>query len=286
MLQRWRWSIAKAFGRVTVTVLRLASPSRVRRSNCSLGFWAAAGLAADLANRHLRLEPEVRAVDRVEVGGEIGARPLVADPLRGDAHVGAIRRVDHEVRPVDVDLDRPHPQRDAADDQRQRVGDGADVGVERVDVNRDPHHLGPVVVGPGDRGSDHGKAQRRALERPGEVDPADDVERMAAGAGGHVRGADQARAAAARIDLLGPAELRRGLPDRVLRAVVDPPQRAGQPRRHREVEVPEELVAVVTVELQGEGAEVAGQRIRRAGDEARRERPDLSGAGPAVRALR
>ena len=39
MLNRWRWSIWKALGRVTVTDFRFASPSRVRRSNWSRGFW-------------------------------------------------------------------------------------------------------------------------------------------------------------------------------------------------------------------------------------------------------
>ena len=57
-----------------------------------------------------------------------------------------------------------------------------------------------------------------------------------------------------------------------------------KPGRHREVEVAEELVAVVAVELQGEVAEGAGERVRGAGDEARVEGPDLARAGGAVRA--
>ena len=38
-LPRWRWSISKAFGRVTATDLMLASPGRVVRSKRRLGFW-------------------------------------------------------------------------------------------------------------------------------------------------------------------------------------------------------------------------------------------------------
>ena len=40
MLPRWRWSISKAFERVTLSDLMLASPGRVLRSNCSCGFFA------------------------------------------------------------------------------------------------------------------------------------------------------------------------------------------------------------------------------------------------------
>ena len=59
MLPRWLWSIANALGRVTASDLMLASPGRVRRSNCSVGFWPRAGVlaAAELPDRHLRLEP-------------------------------------------------------------------------------------------------------------------------------------------------------------------------------------------------------------------------------------
>ena len=42
-------------------------------------------LAAQLADRQLRFEREGRAVDRLEVGAEVGDRALVADALRVDA---------------------------------------------------------------------------------------------------------------------------------------------------------------------------------------------------------
>ena len=82
--------------------------------------------------------------------------------------------------------------------------------------------------------------------------------------------------------LLGAARVRRGGGDRGLRAVADPAQVAGEAGRHPEVEVAEELVAVVAVELQVEVAEGAGERVRRAGDEPRVERPHLARAGRAA----
>ena len=99
---------------------------------------------------------------------------------------------------VDVDLDRAHPDRDAADDARHRVGDGGHVGVERVDLERDPDDDDAVVVGAGERGRDRRQRERRAFERAGQVHPADRVEGVFAGAGGDVGRADQrgARAAA------------------------------------------------------------------------------------------
>ena len=59
---------------------------------------------------------------------------------------------------VDVDLDRAHPDRDAADDRGHRVRDGDDLGGQRVDVEGDPDDDDAVVVGTG---------QRRRDRRPG-----------------------------------------------------------------------------------------------------------------------
>ena len=140
MLPRWRWSISKAFGRVTESDLMLASPARVLRSNCRAGLAVRSGplAAAQLLDRHLRLEGQRRAVVDVEVGGEVGDRALVADPLRVDRERAAVGRVDHEVGSVDADPDRAHPDRDAADDRGTVSETATDVGVERVDVDRDP----------------------------------------------------------------------------------------------------------------------------------------------------
>ena len=59
-------------------------------------------------------------------------------------------------------------------------------------------------------------------------------------------------------------------------------QVGGQARRHREVELAEELIAVFAVELQGEGAEGAGGGVGGAGFQARVEGADLARALGAV----
>ena len=63
---------------------------------------------------------------------------------------------------VDVDLDRAHPDRDAADDRGHRVGDGDDLGVERVDVEGDADDDDAVVVGAGQGRGDRDEADSGA----------------------------------------------------------------------------------------------------------------------------
>ena len=154
---------------------------------------------------------------------------------------------------------------------------GADLGGLRIDMERDADHDDAVVVGAGQRRGDGGEAQRRALERTREVHLSDGVEGVAAGPGGDVRGPDLARRRAARTE---PARLvprfRAAAAIAGLRAVGDPAQGAGESRRHPEVEVAEELVAVITVEPQREAREVARRR------DARSPRPGAGGrAAPA-----
>src|SRR4051794_4513386 len=57
-------------------------------------------LPADLSDRELRPEPERRAVDRMEVGGEVGHGTLIADPSRIDRERQATGGVDREILPV------------------------------------------------------------------------------------------------------------------------------------------------------------------------------------------
>ena len=57
----------------------------------------------------------------------------------------------------------------------------------------------------------------------------------------------------------------------------------GQARRHCEIQLAEELIAIFAVELQGEGAEGAGGRVRGTRFQGRIERPDLARAFGAVR---
>jgi hypothetical protein len=74
----------------------------------------------------------------LEGRGEVGDGALVADSLGGDRVRVAVGGVDHEVRPVDIDLDRAQAQWDPADDRGGRFGVGEDVGVVRIDVEGDP----------------------------------------------------------------------------------------------------------------------------------------------------
>ena len=64
------------------------------------------------------------------------------------------------------------------------------MGVERVDVQGDADDDGAVVIGTGQGRGDRDQAERRSLERPGQVDPADRVEGVRSRARGDVGGAD------------------------------------------------------------------------------------------------
>ena len=163
-----------------------------------------------------------------------------------------------------------------------RVGDGADVGVERIDVNRDANHHDSIVIGTrqGRRHCDH--AQRGSLERARQEHLADRVEWMGARAGCDVGGTDLAAGGAARAGLLGPTRVLGSGRDRALRAVAEAAEARRQPRRHPEIEVAKELIAVFATQLQPEVGEVAGDRVRGPGDEAGVERALLAGTGPAV----
>ena len=143
-----------------------------------------------------------------------------------------------------------------------RVGDGPDLGGQGIDLKGDPDHDRAVVIGTGEGRGDRRELRGAPLKRPGEVHPAHGVKRVGTGAGGDVRGADLARGRAARGRLLGQAGVLRGCGDRCLGAVGDPAQITGEAGWHREVEVAQELVAVVAVELQVEVAEGSRSRDR------------------------
>src|SRR4051794_20581851 len=113
--------------------------------------------------------------------------------------------------------------------------------VERVDEERNSNDLGAVVVGAGDGRRDRDEAERRAAEGTGHVDGPADVEWMRARTGGDVRRPDlRARRTTLERDLAA-AELARGRGNGRLRAVAEPAQTAGEPRRHREIEVAQVL---------------------------------------------
>ena len=158
---------------------------------------------------------------------------------------------------------------------RDGVGDRAHLRGARIDVERDADDDDAVVIRSGQRGGDRREAEGRPFERPRQVHLPDRVERVASRPGGDVGRPDLGGGGTARGRQLGPAELLGGGQDRGFRTVGDAPQVAGEAGRHPEVEVAEELVAVVAVELQVEVRERTRVRIARSCLEARLEGTDL-----------
>ena len=171
-LPRWRWSIAKALERVTESDLMLASPARVFRSNCRLGSLVRAVGPWPPSWRIDIFGAKGSVAQLTAWKGEekLATVPWSPIPCEATEKGRAVGRVDHEVRLVDIDLDRAHPDRDPADDLGHGFGVGDHVGVERIDVQGDADDDGAVVIGAGQRRGDRDQAERRALEGPGEVD--------------------------------------------------------------------------------------------------------------------
>ena len=219
--------------------------------------------------REFGAEGQARAASHVEGGGDLRARALGGDQLRRDLLCGAVGRVEHELGVVHDHVHLAQPQRDAVLELRQGVGGGRDGGGARVDRDRRAHHDVAEVVGAGDRGRDHRKAERRPLVGAGQVDGALERERRRAGAGGDRRGPNAARVGATR-----------GRGHRVVagRDARDHPE---QPRRLLDRELVEVLFAVFAAERErelGEGAGCGRGGPRRARVERRVERP-RRGAG-------
>ena len=166
MLPRWRWSISKAFESVTESDLMLASPCAGPEVEAAAPGSRRGGSSCDrrAGGRHLRLEAERRAVDRMEVASEKSVTvPWSPIPWlsteKGEQLVGLIVKFGL----VDVDLDRAHPDRHAADDRRDRVGGGEDLCGLRVDVQGDPDDDDAVVVGSGEGRRDRDDARAARL---------------------------------------------------------------------------------------------------------------------------
>src|SRR5215213_4773891 len=77
-------------------------------------------------------EGQAGAVRNLVVPGQIGCPAFVAGQLGVDREVGAVGRVEREVRTVEVDQYRTHPQRDPAEDGRDRVSDSAQLRGDRI----------------------------------------------------------------------------------------------------------------------------------------------------------
>src|SRR5262245_9815174 len=105
---------------------------------------------------------------------------------------------------------------------------------------------------------------------------------MGAWAGGDVGGADLGGDWAAGVCLLCSALVVGCSHNRRLRAVGDAFEGAGEAVGHGEVEVAQELIAVIAIELQGEGGVIAGQWVQGACGQTRVEGAGLPWAGRAA----
>ena len=82
----------------------------------------------------------------------VAGRAFVAGDRAVDRERVAVGRVEGEVLAVEIDQDRAQPQRDAAEDLRQRVRDGRHLGGGRVDLSAIrtttlPRSYGPETAG-------------------------------------------------------------------------------------------------------------------------------------------
>ncbi len=116
-------------------------------------------------------------------------------------------------------------------------------------MQRHTHDHGAVIVGASQGRGDDREAEWRTLEWAGKIDLADCMERVGAWARGDVAGPDLARGGTAAAGLLRSAGTCSRGQDLRFGAVADPAQVTGEARRHLEVQVMEELIAVVAVEL-------------------------------------
>ena len=167
--------------------------------------------AAEHLGRELRPELELLAGEvwkASTTGKALNAARVVGSepPPRIDAvghQLPAAGRVDREVRAVRVDVDRADAELGAAEDVRDRVGDGPDPRRLRVDEEGDADDDGAEVEGACDGRRQHRQRERRALVGAREVGVALDLDRARAGAGADRRDADLALRRAARVFCLG-----------------------------------------------------------------------------------
>ena len=127
--------------------------------------------------------------------GRVGAAALEG---AGGGQFRAVGPVEGEFVPVDVDGDRADVELGAAEDVRDRVGDGVDLRRFGIEEERHPDDDGAEVEGPGERRGDDHERERRALVGAGEVGLAVDLQRRGAGAGGDRGDADLALVGTAR----------------------------------------------------------------------------------------
>ena len=144
----WLWSRIRALGRVTTACRRLASPSRPTRVARNFGFCARTVDLRPLMTlvKSLRAELEGAAIGGLErredregaergFGGRVGAAALERP---GRFELAAAGRVDREFLAVGVDVDRADVELGAAEDVRDLVRVGPDLGRFGIDEQRHP----------------------------------------------------------------------------------------------------------------------------------------------------
>ena len=278
--ERLPWSRISERGRIVAARAMFASPVCGTTTARSFGFFARRvapkrrkkifGLKSSFSQPLVEKAAETGLLEKAPGVGRVGA---AAEQRAAEAARRAARRVEREFVPVELHRNRADVERRAAVDVRDRVGLGPHLGGARVDAKRHPHHDRAEIERPGRGGGDHRQGERCALIWACEEDLAGDLDRRRAAAGGYLGLADQARVGTARVGrLVAAADTRRRGQHR-LRAVVDALQLRGQPRRQRDVDPFQLLVAVGAPDVHVQRAVSAGLLVGGARLEARVERP-------------
>ncbi len=229
--------------------------------------------AALQAHRQLRLEAERRALTHLEAIGDVGACPAGSGDGSRRRLLRAAGRVEREPLAIEVDPHIAQIQRESLQDRRQRIGDRVQLGGRRVDVDRGAHRHVAEVEGPGHRRGDDRHAQRGAFVGAGQVGLSCSHVEGIARARSRDHGADLAVGRTGGRGQLPRARARRRRDRRQdgVGAVGDAGEFAGQPQRRVDRDPGELRCARVAGHLQRKGGEGAGDRVGRAGAEARCE---------------
>ena len=166
-LSRWALSTCSPFGSVTTALLRVRFAFLRLQHRVNRRVPATVDAAVQLEGQ-LGLVGQAGAVGDLEAGPQAERSPFVCRAGWRHRSRIAIGGVEREVRPVEVDPDRAQPQRNTAEDLRQRIGRDRHLGRDRVDVDRCADHHVAEVVGPGNGGRHEDHAQRSPLVGAGE----------------------------------------------------------------------------------------------------------------------
>ena len=122
--------------------------------------------AAHDAQGQLWTEWHRRATCHLEMGGQARQGTLVSGQRRVDGEGVAGGGIKREVGAIEVDQNLADPNRNPADDLRERVGDGGDLSGSRVDMDCGPDRDIAQIVWSRDGWDDGQEAERRAFFGP------------------------------------------------------------------------------------------------------------------------